>query len=168
MPTPSPKEPITGKVARILSSRELIINRGVADGVRLGMRFAVLDPKGENVTDPDTGRVLGSIFRPKVRVRVVSVQEHLSVAQTFETSTTNVGGRGGLGFSQDLADIFAPPKYVEKVKTLRTDETTWETLDESQSFVKTGDPVQELVDEGQGILAEPGSASSTGAEGDQD
>jgi hypothetical protein len=33
---------IEGKVARILNSRELVINRGTEAGVKLGMRFAVL------------------------------------------------------------------------------------------------------------------------------
>src|SRR5438034_4073982 len=52
------KEPIRGKVARILNARELVINVGLAEGVAIGMYFDVLDPKGEDIKDPDSGEVL--------------------------------------------------------------------------------------------------------------
>jgi len=68
-------QPIRGKVARILNSRELVINVGSKDGVAVGMKFDVLEPKREEIKDPDTGEVLGSLARPKVRARVKSVQE---------------------------------------------------------------------------------------------
>src|SRR2546425_9679519 len=87
--------PIRGKVARILNSRELAINVGATDGVKVGMYFDVLDPKGEDIKDPDSGEVLGSLERPKVRVKVAKVQDHLSVASTYKTFEVNVGGRGG-------------------------------------------------------------------------
>ncbi|PZO29833.1 MAG: hypothetical protein DCE88_06740, partial [Betaproteobacteria bacterium] len=38
-----------------------------------------------------------------------------------------------------------PPKYVEKYETLKTDEQTWEDLNEEQSYVKTGDPVVQVI-----------------------
>ena len=61
------RELIRGKVARILTARQLALNIGVKDGVKVGMLFDVLDPKGDDITDPDTGEVLGSLYRPKVR-----------------------------------------------------------------------------------------------------
>ena len=140
------KEPIRGKVARILNARELVINVGLAEGVAIGMYFDVLDPKGEDIKDPDSGEVLGSLERPKVRVRVVKVQEHLSVASTFKKHQVNIGGVApaiNLGFSK----LFIPPKYVTKYETLKTDEKTWEDIDEAQSYVKTGDPVIQVMQE---------------------
>ncbi len=141
--------PIRGKVARILNSRELAINVGSADGVVVGMYFDILDAKGEDITDPESGEVLGSVERPKVRVRVIKVQDRLSVASTYRARKINVGGQGlaldiiGSRFS----DLFMPPKYVTKYETLKTDEKTWEDLDEQQSYVKTGDPVVQVVEE---------------------
>ena len=41
----SKNEPLRGKVARILNSRELVINIGEQEGVEIGMLFDVLDPK---------------------------------------------------------------------------------------------------------------------------
>lgn len=142
------KEAIRSKIARVLNSREVVIAAGTAQGVKAGMYFDVLDPKGEDIRDPDTNEVLGSIERPKVRVRVLRVQDRLAVASTFKMEKINVGGSGG-GF-ESLSSIgllgraLMPPKYVTKYETLKTDEKTWEDLDEAESYVKTGDPVIEV------------------------
>jgi hypothetical protein len=136
-------ELIRAKVARILNSRELAITVGSKDGVVVGMYFDVLDSKGEDITDPDSGAVLGSIDRPKVRVQVTAVQEGLSVASTFKKKQVNLGGRGLMG-GHNLSDLFLPPKYVTKYETLKTDEKTWEDLSEAESYVKTGDRVVQV------------------------
>lgn len=136
--------PIRGKVARILNSRELAINVGATDGVKVGMYFDVLDPKGEDIKDPDSGEVLGSLERPKVRVKVAKVQDHLSVASTYKTFEVNVGGRGG-AMDFGFANLLLPPKYVTRTETLKTSEKTWEDLDETESYVKTGDPVVQVT-----------------------
>jgi hypothetical protein len=140
---PQSRVPIEGAVAKILTARELVINRGDIEGVKVGMKFQVLDPKAENIKDPETGKTLGSIERPKVEVEVTRVAEHLSIAQTFHASSVNVGG-AGLGVSS-LMRQFEPPKYDTVYETLKTNEATWEDLDESKSFVKIGDPVREII-----------------------
>ena len=45
-------DPIRGKVARILNSRDMVINVGSRSGVAVGMRFDVMDAKGEDIRDP--------------------------------------------------------------------------------------------------------------------
>lgn len=137
---------IRGKVARILDTRHLVLNVGSTHGVTVGMYFDVLDPKGEDITDPDTGQILGSIERPKVRVQVIKVDEKLAVASTFKKKEVNVGGRGSVNVG-GLAEMFMPPKYVTKYETLKTTEKTWEDLSESESYVKSGDPVVQVSDE---------------------
>lgn len=138
---------IRGKVARILTSRELVINVGSKDGVTVGMYFDVMDPKGEDITDPDTLEVLGSIPRPKIRVQVMAVQERLAVAATFKKKQINVGGQGSsFAAAAGLAALLTPPKWVTTYETLRTTEKTWENLDEKESFVKTGDPVVQVLE----------------------
>jgi hypothetical protein len=137
-------EIIRGKVARILNSREIVINVGSKHDVVAGMFFDILDPKGEDIRDPDTLEILGSIDRPKVRVQVTTVQEGLSVASTFKKKQVNVGGRGIMA-TQGLSDLFLPPKYITKYETLKTDEKTWEDLSEAESYVKTGDPVVQVI-----------------------
>ncbi|PZO14331.1 MAG: hypothetical protein DCE87_11260 [Betaproteobacteria bacterium] len=111
------------------------------------MYFDVMDQKGENITDPDTEEVLGSIERPKVRVQVTQVLDRISIASTFKKKSINIGGAGG-SFLNDLGAVsraLMPPKYVEKYETLKTDEQTWEDLNEEQSYVKTGDPVVQVI-----------------------
>ena len=150
-----PSIPIRGKVARVLNSRELALNIGTNHGVQVGMLFDVLAPNGESIRDPDTQTVLGSIERPKIRVKVTTVQERLSVAATFRTRKVNIGGAGPDVSS--LSRLLLPPKIVTQYETLHTDETTWEQLDERESFVKTGDPVRQVLEES-GSAAESSEA----------
>lgn len=96
---------------------------------------------------PDTKEILGSVDRPKVRVKVTKVQARLSVASTFRKEKINIGGTGEGHFGSIglLAQRLMPPKYVTKYQTLKTDEVTWEDLDEEQSYVKSGDPVVQVL-----------------------
>jgi hypothetical protein len=138
------KDPIRGKVARILNSRELVLNVGIKDGVVLESLFDVLDPKGEDIIDPDTQEILGSLNRPKVRVMVTKVFDRLSLASTYRKHDVNIGGN-----MPDIRNSFSamllPSRIVSKYETLKTTEKTWEDLDEKESYVKTGDPVVEIV-----------------------
>jgi hypothetical protein len=135
--------PITGKVARILNERDIALNIGSDKGVSIGMFFDVLDTAGEEIRDPETNELLGSVDRVKVRVKVTRVQEKLSVASTFEKIRVNTGGEG-VGIST-FSSLLMPPKYVVKYKTLRLDEATRGEISESQSYVKIGDPVEQVL-----------------------
>ena len=134
---------IRGKVARILNSRELALNIGSEQGVILSMLFDVLDPNFENIPDPDTGEVIGSIYRPKVRVKIVQVQEQVSVGTTYRSKRVNIGG-GGLGA---WSNLLTPPNWIREYETLRTEEGTWESLEEKDSYIATGDPVVQVAHE---------------------
>ena len=79
-----------------------------------------------------------------MRVKVTKVQERLSVASTYKTYEVNVGGSGG-GLSFGLSNLLLPPQYVTRQETLKTSEKTWEDLDEKESYVKTGDPVVQII-----------------------
>lgn len=133
---------IRGKVAKILNSREVAINIGKTAGVRTGMQFDILDPMTHDIVDPDSKEVIGSVNRPKVRVRVGIAEDQFSIAQTFRTNRVNVGGDDRSIFT--LGRFGLPPKWINKPETLKTSENTWEDLDETQSYVKTGDPVVQV------------------------
>ena len=136
---------IRGKVARILNARELILNIGLEHGVRTEMLFDVLDKASEDIQDPDTGEILGTVNRPKVRVKIAHVQQKMSVATTYRSRDVNVGGSGPS--LDDWSSLFIPPRWVRQYETLKTDETTWENLKEEDSYVATGDPVVEVIDD---------------------
>ena len=136
-------EPIRGKVASVINEREIAINIGTVHGVKVGMDFDVIDVHDEKIKDPDTEEVLGSIERPKVRVRVAHVQEKLSVASTYKVESVNIGGGGLLGpFSRSLM----PPEWIEKYETLRAKDKALSPLSEEDSYVKVGDPVVQVID----------------------
>ena len=143
--------PIRGKVARVLNAREIAINIGTANDVTVGMYFDVIDPNEGDIKDPDTGEVLGSIERPKVRVQVTHVQEKLSVAATDRSKRVNLGGSGhfelpGLALGP-FARALMPPKWITKYETLKKTGETVSELDEKDSSVKTGDLVVQVIEE---------------------
>jgi hypothetical protein len=141
------RRPIEGKVAKVLNARELALNIGSMDGVRRGMKFDVIDPKGEDIKDPNTGASLGSLGYVKVRLEVSRVAgEHLSLAET-EGHTVNVGGNFQMGQVNYLSQMFLPPQYETRYPSLKTPPGGREEIDEEESFVKAGDPVVEAMEE---------------------
>ncbi len=132
--TSTDDERIKGKVAAILSRRELILNIGSEDGVEIGMRFVILNRKGIDVTDPDSGEVLGTVEVPKTVVKVVRVDgPHLSVARTFRT----VRGTPGI-FGSSMASIAGMPSRPETLDITPGSSLRAE-LSEGESYIKRGD-----------------------------
>ena len=136
-----PVEPIHGKVARVLNSREVALNIGSNDGVEVGMIFKILSTKGSDIRDPDSGELLGSVDVVKTSVKVTIVQERVAVASTYRTYKVNVGG-AALGLSR----WFEPPKWETRFETLKIDEADTEELDEEDAIVHAGDPVVQKIE----------------------
>lgn len=82
---------VEGKVAKVLGSNEIVLNRGRNDGVRAGMVFEVFSPDGEEVWDPDTGETLGTVEDVKARAEVTEVKDRLSVARLQQTANSPFG-----------------------------------------------------------------------------
>ena len=139
-------EPIRGKVARVLSHRQVALNRGSNDGVRIGMIFNILSPSGSDIRDPDTGELLGSIESSKATVKITDVRERLSVASTFRTRQVNVGEVEFAFESGSLERMFEPPRWETRYETLKTDEDVEIELSEEESRVRTGDPVVQVIE----------------------
>lgn len=137
-------EQIKGKVAQVLDSRRLVLNRGAADGVEVGSRFAVLSSKTVAVTDPDDpDRVLGTLPVARTVVKVVSVEDHMAIAQTFRTlKSTGILPTFTLGPSQRDDSIYSD------------DMTVVEKLGTAERTVKLGDIAIEVPgdDEFEGIV----------------
>lgn len=137
----SDEKAITGKVAEVISDREVILNKGSADGVREGMYFKILDPNAFNVVDPDTNEVLGGLKRVKVALVAKQVAERLTLATTFRTTTVNIGGNLNTGF-ESVARSLTAPRYVERVERLRYDPNAARPISEKDSIVAKGDPFE--------------------------
>jgi hypothetical protein len=82
---------VEGKVAKVLGSNEIVLNRGRNDGVRTGMVFEVFSSEGEEVWDPDTGETLGTVEDVKAQAEVTEVKERLSVARLRQTAGSPFG-----------------------------------------------------------------------------
>jgi hypothetical protein len=121
---------IRGKVAAVLSKRELILNVGDADDVRVGMRFVILNSEGIDVSDPDTGQVLGTVEIPKTVVKVVRIDgPHLAVARTFRT----IAASPGL-----LTSVSGEPNRVETLD-IEPGSSLKAALSDADSRIKPGD-----------------------------
>ena len=134
---------LRGKVARILSSHEVAINIGAATGVETGMEFDVLSSLGEDIQDPDTGEILGSISPAKVRVHITKVEERLALAST-ESKQVNVYGDPG-PMVGPFARSLLPQKWITKYEPLKRPGDGLGDADESDSYVKVGDPVVQVI-----------------------
>jgi hypothetical protein len=78
---------ILGRVARIISEKEVVLNVGSDDGVTEGMEF-VIYAEGDHIFDPQTGEDLGPIETVKSRVTVAHVMEKMSRAKTSTYEVT--------------------------------------------------------------------------------
>jgi hypothetical protein len=72
---------ITGKIARIVSDKEVILNVGLEDDVKKDMKFVIYS-EGDHIFDPDTGEDLGAIETIKGRIVISHVMEKMSRAIT--------------------------------------------------------------------------------------
>lgn len=135
---------LTGTVAKIVSDREVILNRGYAQGLNPGDYLVVTDPGTQSIVDPETGKELGDFKRVKAVLRISECTENLSLAKTFRTKRVRVGGGMGIG---GMGDMFAAAKYETKVETLRFDPKEGAPISEEESVISVGDPFEVISEE---------------------
>lgn len=91
---------MNGRVALVEDDYTLVINRGAHAGVVAGMVFAVYADDGQVITDPESGRELGTLRREVLRVRVFDVAPLYARAHTF-VDTADVHGLLRVPFESD-------------------------------------------------------------------
>ena len=140
---------IRGKVVAFVSKREFVMNIGSADGVKVGMRFAVLKPGGVAVHDDD-GNLLGTMEAAKTVVKVVRVEgDHLSVGRTFLTikGRSAIEGTDPMDFLRQKIYVNpwreAQPATADRVETFKVDRA--QTLNDFDMNVQKGDEVRLTV-----------------------
>ena len=131
--------PIQGKVAAILNERDIVINKGEKDGVSEGMPFQVKQPDVP-IRDPDSGAELGVLTRDKIKVRVVELHTHFSVAKTYETYSARVPSEVQQALSQFSGRTVT---RVRKILT-KSPELGSDTIGQEGSTVYVGDPVVQI------------------------
>jgi hypothetical protein len=81
---------IEGKVAKISTDTDIVVNKGREDGVERDMEFIVYDV-GDVIEDPDTGEALGNVEHVKARVEPKHIQEKITVMTSAETEMKKTG-----------------------------------------------------------------------------
>ena len=145
-------ERLTGKIARVTSDREVIINLGSDHGVTESDHFRVM-AEAIDVPDPDTGESLGQVSSVKVVVRVDEVAERFAIARTFRTRRVKVSdaqpGNENVGLAlTSWRQSIQPPipaKYETRVETLKADPRAGAPISESESVVRVGDIVELIL-----------------------
>ncbi len=138
---------LEGRVAAILNSKELVINIGDQHGVRHGMKFAVLAESELEVRDPESGKLLDTIDREKVRVEASEVRKKISICRTYRIKKIPAGplAKGALGIIS-LAELSRPPREIPETLSIH-DSSILPPLPEEESYVKIKDRVIQVADE---------------------
>lgn len=112
---------IAGTVAKVLSDREVVLNRGAKDGVKIGDYIGIIDEEASKVPDPDTGDELGELTQFKTSLRITQLSESLSIASTYRVRRVN---RGGLGMGMkalEMGRLLREPDWVDEPETMNVD-----------------------------------------------
>ena len=99
-----------GKVARVINEKEVVINKGLDDGVEEGDHFLIYELSDFEIEDPDTGENLGKLERVKGEGKVIHSQENISTIQSIER--THEPGRT-IKRSRDALGILGEEKIHE-------------------------------------------------------
>ena len=76
------------KVIKIISDKRIVINAGKNE-VQTGDILRVIEKNSEEIVDPDTNEVLGTLDYIKATITVEYVYEHMSICKNYETKTVN-------------------------------------------------------------------------------
>jgi hypothetical protein len=139
-------EPIQGRVAAIISERELVINIGSSGGVREGMIFKVLAEQPLEILDPVTKEILDHLDQEKVRVKATEVKEKITTCRTYRVYTFKGGALADFMDRGGMASLFTPSRT--ETETLKAEDSSLPApLSEEESYVKIGDRVVQLQGE---------------------
>lgn len=70
----------TYKIVKIIDDQTLVINAGYDDDIEIGDQFEIYST-GEEIKDPDTNEVLGTLDHIKERVEAVDVFEKMCICR---------------------------------------------------------------------------------------
>lgn len=129
---------IIGKVVKPLNNREVLIDVGLADGVELGMRFAIV-----GYAEVDSTRAKGGVLRVpyrKVEIKIVRfIDDFHSVGRTFKKIP---GQRANNWASIAVLASEGTPERVETVP-IEKGADLYSELPSGSQLVKIGDRVEE-------------------------
>ena len=132
---------IKGKVVRIISNNEVILNVGAEAGVRREMEF-VIYAESDKVIDPETGEDLGVIETIKGRLTVTHVMDKMARAKT-ETYEATVHSATADAINASMIGLGLAPRRETRHVRLRVEESEILPLREDMT-VRIGDLVKSV------------------------
>ena len=84
----SEKKVFPAKVAKVISSIRIAINRGSEDRIKLNQKVLLYSLSDEEIKDPETGESLGYLEIYKGTGKVIAVQEKLSIIESDRDELT--------------------------------------------------------------------------------
>jgi hypothetical protein len=118
------------RIVRIVDRYRVIINGGKADGLYKDETFVVLG-EGIEIKDPENGKVLDILYKPKARMSVIHLEDHIAVLQNSKTEEKEEG-------FTTMYNI--QPRKVSVISPLKVDDSSIEGGWESEP-IKVGDKV---------------------------
>lgn len=109
-------ELLKGRIAAFLSQSKVVVTIGLEDGVKKGMKFIIYE-EGDLITDPRTGDSLEKLELIKGRIEITSVQEKISIGESFKI----VAGSFLDSYIETLSTFSAFGAISKKVKIKLTD-----------------------------------------------
>lgn len=96
------KKKKTMKIAKIISTKQVVINAGSDDGLKEGDKLEIIDKIGtEDIKDPDTGESLGKLDVSKGTVYVSKVYPKMAIADApvhtispYQSQLSSLAGAG--------------------------------------------------------------------------
>ncbi|MGR3318293.1 MAG: hypothetical protein ACUZ8O_07395 [Candidatus Anammoxibacter sp.] len=86
---------IEGKISKILDEYNVVINKGIDDGITEKMPFVIFSiSSSDEIKDPDTQESLGKLELVKGYVTAVHVQERVTICAAEKRNETKDGDTG--------------------------------------------------------------------------
>ncbi|MFA5253226.1 MAG: hypothetical protein WC367_00980 [Methanoregula sp.] len=124
-------EPLKGKVLKILDPYRIVVNIGYDQGIKRGMEFIIYE-LGEDILDPDTGKVLDKLEIIKHRLIVTQVQEKFSIMKSDEYEA-----------AESFAAIISGVSNQKRLVPLFTEEKPQKLSENEYKKIKVGDFVRQ-------------------------
>lgn len=101
------------KIAKIISTKQVVINTGSDAGLKPGDKLEIIDKFGTDpVIDPDTGKILGTLDLPKGQLIVTKTYPRMAIAESPRRSNLSYVYNGLSGFPTVQKDLNVDPKQI--------------------------------------------------------
>ncbi len=101
----------TFRIAKIIDETTFIITGGISDGLKEGDKFQIVGQVGEEIKDPETGEVLGTLDSVKGIIVATTLYAKMTIARS---ETFKVGGTINPAFlatSNSINDLFGHTEH---------------------------------------------------------